>query len=103
MVGQLPSNDKVISLDSKVLYKQDDLYEHIISSDIYKKVISNIRSKLGNAGSYLEDLMNVDYITATYNISYCQFISTLSYATHIDKAVEVHPWHGSSVLIKKTK
>ena len=97
----LPSNEKVIVLDSEVLYRQEDLYEHSISPDIYNKVIANIHGKLRNTGYYLEDLMNVDYITANYNVPYCQFLSTLSYAIHIDKTIEVYPWYGSTILIKK--
>jgi hypothetical protein len=94
-------NGKIIGLDSKVLYRQDELYEHSLNSNDYNKVIACIFSKLDVVGFYLEDLMDVDYITGNYDISYCQFISVLTHAKNIVKSVEIYPWYGSFILIKK--
>lgn len=96
----IPIN-KTLKDDSKILYKANQLEDHVLTKGTYNKVSRSIVNKLNIRGSYVENLMYVDYITANYDVSFQDFVTSLVFASFIDKQINVYPWHGSNILIKK--
>ena len=97
--SEIPENH-IISFDSKIFSKQDLLKVHEIKKDTYEKVINSIKHKLERENCFIEDLMNIEYITSHYNVSFTEFMIAITYATYGEKSIEIFPWFGSSILIK---
>ena len=97
------TKNKILKDDSNILYKSNQLEDHVLTKGSYNKVSRSIANKLNIRDSYVENLMNVDYITANYDVTFQDFVTSLVFASYIDKQIYVYPWHGSNILIKKTR
>ena len=75
--------------------------DHWIDGDVYDKVIGNVLSKLDGVRHFSEDLLEIEYIRNHYDVSNTQFLASLVYGKYVAKVIDVSPWFGSSVLIKK--
>ncbi|HZE71058.1 MAG TPA: hypothetical protein VE135_16230 [Pyrinomonadaceae bacterium] len=69
----------------------------------YESVITTLGHKIEGAIRHclVEDLLEVEYITNNYNVSYVDFLHSLAFAYRVDKKIVVQPWFGSSILIRE--
>jgi hypothetical protein len=74
-----------------------------LQSDVYRSVLATLKHKIEGAvrGCLVEDLLDVEYLTNNYNVSYLDFFQSLAFAYWVDKKIVIQPWFGSSLLIKE--
>lgn len=77
--------------------------DNLLSNEVYRKVLSSLlyRIQAARRNSLVEDLLEIEYISNSYNVSYEEFIHSLAFAYFVDKKVLVQPWFGSSVILKQ--
>jgi hypothetical protein len=77
--------------------------ENLLPEDVYRKVMNALllRVQCARRNSLVEDLLEVEYISSSYNVTYQEFIHSLAFAYFVDKKIVIQPWFGSSVIIKE--
>ncbi len=77
--------------------------DHSLSSVVCERIWSILEQKLENMGMFIQDVMDPEFITKHYGVSYSQFIAALAYLKYTERKIEVFSWFGSSILIKSPK
>jgi hypothetical protein len=77
--------------------------DNLLSEDVYRKVMNALlyRVQCARRNSLVEDLLEIEYISNCYSVSYQDFVHSLAFAYFVDKKIVIQPWFGSSVIIKE--
>ena len=84
-----------------IFVKEDLIFKHVVEKNIYDKVKTIVMSKFDYANHCLIDLSDYEFICQHYSVSYDEFVVSLCYLYWVDSLVELHPWFGSQVVLKK--
>lgn len=97
------SDKKVFPNWPEGIPNKTELKDHLLDDDVYKRIVSNLRSKAEEAPSHIviQDLLDIDYLQSHYRVSLSEFIHSLAYAKYVSKELQIDPWFGSSVAIRK--
>jgi hypothetical protein len=85
MLGASPAEP--ISLDSAALLRVRDL--------LIMKLDASVR------GFHPEDITNIEYIVNHYNVPFIEFLALLVYLLRVERSIQVVPWFGSAVLVRR--
>lgn len=79
------------------------IIDHVISQDTFDRVLRRLNDKIENSpnGLVAVDLLNIEYLVDHYRTSIVEFVNSLAFLAHADKRLEIIPWMGSSVVVKK--
>lgn len=95
------SFQSIIADSSTVLFSKDSEHEHhIVSEDAYNRVKSITLSKI-EAEPYVQNLLDIDFISQHYRVSYVEYIFSICYMKLIEELVEIHAWTGSRIRISR--
>jgi hypothetical protein len=75
--------------------------EHVLRQEAFERVMANVRGKLESTPHYSEDLIEIEYLRTHYDVTIMEFLCSLTYAKYVQKTMDVSPWFGSSVLIRR--
>jgi hypothetical protein len=100
---QLPKEERVFSIWPETFPNKAELEEHLLADDVYKRILLSLRTKAEQAPAnvVIQDLLDTDYLQSHYRVSLSDFIHSLAYAKYVSKELQIDPWFGSSVAIRK--
>ena len=88
--------------DTPDFLRKDIYASHELSTSTYMRVLDLVIQKIQNSAHscITEDILDIEMINSSYNVSYCEFINSLVFARGVDKRLHLTPWFGSSIIIK---
>ena len=92
---------RILSQESPLFLYADVLGAHGLRQEAFDKVMANIAGKMESASHYSEDLVDIEYLRTHYDVTVMEFLCSLVYAKYVQKVIDVSPWFGSSVLIRR--
>ena len=95
------SNDRIVGLDNGSFKHAELISDHSIDQEVYRKVMDNVLAKLDGVEKFAEDLLEIEYLRNHYDVSSAQFLSCLAFGHLVDRVIDIVPWFGSSVLVKR--
>jgi hypothetical protein len=80
-----------------------NVHQSTLSEGAYATVSNSLKHKIDGSlrNCLVEDLLNVEYLTNNYNVTYLEFFQSLAFAFWVDKKIVIQQWFGSSIVIKQ--
>ena len=78
--------------------------EHLIEDKTYDRLFGQLRNELETSTPrvLIQDLLDIEYIQNHFRVGIADFVNVLTYANHVSRQLQIIPWLGSSVAIRKT-
>lgn len=89
--------------DDNFFKQREHLYDHAVPRESYQSIKAIVSAALEHSGFYVIDMLELDQLRTSLTFPIPEIWAALAFAVHGERAFEVIPWFGSSILIRKAR